>query len=236
MFKVFQIEYRVKKLKEAVHDFEKMGFEVEWGSNPKTACTAYIKFINGPMIDLFVIPSIAFYLSYFSGIVYGTSARKRWQKWCRKKEGICDFNIKSIQEKSNSIRKFNDTCAWVNDNIMKMNRVMNGKRKDFSGNLIEFKYCMPQVLDFPLMASDYSSGNNANIRHAHKNGATEISKIVLGVPRKHVKIMKRLLESDERINIVESTKTEIREIYIKGLKIKHLTGNTHGIKIIGEDK
>ena len=88
MFKVFQIECRVRKLKEAVHDFEKMGFEVEWGSNPKTACTAYIKFINGPMIELFVIPSIAFYLSYFSGIVYGTSARKRWQNGAKKRRNL----------------------------------------------------------------------------------------------------------------------------------------------------
>ena len=34
----------------------------------------------------------------------------------RKKEGICDFNIKShTRKKVIQFRKFDDTCAWVNE-------------------------------------------------------------------------------------------------------------------------
>lgn len=232
MFKIYQIQCRVKDLKATVKDFEDLGFEVEWGGRPDRAYNVWIKFNKGPMIEIFRMPGIAYYLSYIRGFFYGKGSCKRWQRWCRSEGGICDFTLKGTEKKLSDINEFNGICKWLDKIGIKSCPIVKGRRKDINGRLIEYKYCMPQISDFPIFLSDYQIPVSDNIIGTHKNGSEEISQIIIGVPREHKEKLTLLLSQDTRVKIVENEVTKILGIHIKGLKNVKSTAKLHGIRIV----
>lgn len=234
MFEVHQIVCKVNNIKTAVEDFEKLGFRVEWGGKPGKSYNAYVKFENGPMIELFTMPVVAYYLSAILGIYYGKNAREKWQKWCKCEEGICDFNLMPVDSKLSSYNGFEKIPGILKSKSILCSPLIVGGKKEESGKKLKYKYMMLNYTGFPFILSNYNDKRSRNQPLKHKNGACEVSEIVLRVKTEDQKEMNFLTQCDKRVHILQGEKNELVGIRLKNLKGPLNDCLLHGINIINE--
>lgn len=233
MLKINQLQCKVTDLQKAVSDFKELGFTVCWGADPERASNAFIYFENGPVIELFLMPDIAYYAASVFGVFYGSSAKRRWKYWCRSNEGWCDFNLKSDNEEA-SLENIGNIRNHVKNKNISVSRVIKGHRTQPDGQKLKFGYFVTDPVELPFITSDYHIKNTIK-KVKHKNGAKEIEWVKVGVNDKNRDKLELLTGDDKKIILVPSEHTNIIEIGIKGIKNK-LDGNRlHGAKIVSLD-
>lgn len=237
MLKCAHIICKVNNLSQAVKDFKRLGFSVEWGSVPTKSNNALIWFGKGPFIELFEESKGYYIFSKLISLFCGKAAGDKLHKWYQLQEGWCDI----AGEDENNDEKYNE-CASINrkklveiqKKIQKLgistSKVIDGSRKKECGNVVKYSLFYLRPTDFPFIVSKYNS-NQRPEKIVHDNGAKEIIKIVVRVVPDLEKTYKKLFENDSRIEIVQGNSTEIADVAISGISKKLDPKLLHGAKI-----
>lgn len=234
MLKINQLQCKVTDLQKAVNDFTELGFTVCWGSDPEKASNAFIYFDKGPVIELFLMPDIAYYAASVFGIFYGSSAKRRWKHWCRSNEGWCDFNLQSDNTDDASLENIGNLRNSIKDKNISVSKVIKGHRKQPDGQKLQFGYFVTDPVELPFVTSDYHIKNTIK-KVKHTNGAKEIEWVKVGVSDENRAKLELLTNDDKRIVLVPSEHTNIIEIGIKGIRNKLDGSRLHGAKIVSLD-
>ena len=237
MLKCAHVICKVNNIKQAVIDFQKLGFSVEWGSNPQKADNALIWFNEGPFIELFEEKSFYYKFSRMISIFCGSAAGNKLRKWYLMKEGWCDVAGEDINNNENMIEDEKLNCKELDDLRKKIRRigldtskVIKGNRKKPNGKIVRYSIFYLSPVEYPFVVSKYDSLQRPSII-VHQNGALEIEKIIISVPQKMIKKYIQLFGNDSRIEIRKGNLFEISNVLIKGISCDLNKNLMHGAKI-----
>lgn len=173
MEQIDHILIRVENLKEAIIDFEKMGFNIVYGTIPQKTYNAMIYFEDESFIELVDVskfPKIVKGLGKLGIQKWMSSFYKRIFKYATSEEIILDFAI----YRSNFSLLENKRTKKAISSVFKM------KRKNHLGDLLRWELASPNNLDLPFIMSDYTPykyPNNECLKHP--NGVVGISRLTL---------------------------------------------------------
>ena len=237
MLKCAHVICKVSDIKQAVIDFRKLGFSVEWGSNPKKADNALIWFNEGPFIELFEEKSFYYKFNKMISIFCGSAAGNKLRKWYLMKEGWCDVAGEDINNNENIIEDAKANCKQLDDLRKKIQRidldtskVIKWSRRKPNGKIVRYSIFYLSPVEYPFVVSKYDSLQRPR-KIVHENGALEIEKIIISVPPKMIKKYMYLFKNDSRIEIRKGNSLAISNVLIKGISCDLNKNLMHGAKI-----
>lgn len=231
MLKISHIQCRVHDIKKAVHDYEKAGFQVEWGRDPKNSLNAFIWFNQGPFIELFEMKRFMSPIQFPLGILYGRSMRERWVKWMIQREGLIDFALEGYEEDIAKQENLHLVRNEINNLGICTSKVLNGRRKKPTGEIVTYGFFSLSPCDLPFVVSAYNTPQRPK-QIAHSNGSQYIHSLTISCPDETAEILNTLLVDKAMLTIKESNKFNIDGITIEGLTNKIDTKLLHGANLI----
>lgn len=231
LLKISHIQCRVHDIKKAVSDYEKAGFQVEWGRNPKNSLNAFIWFEQGPFIELFEMKQFMSLIKVPLGLLYGKSMGERWMKWMVQREGLIDFALEANDEDVAKQENLKLVRKEINKLGIRTSKVLNGRRKKPTGEIVTYGFFSLIPCDLPFVVSAYNTPQRPE-HIVHPNGSQYIQKMSISCPKKFAEILNILLVDNTIINIKESEKFNIDGIFIEGLNSKIETNLLHGANIM----
>ncbi|MFY0517544.1 VOC family protein [Lysinibacillus sp. UGB7] len=234
MLKISHIQCRVNNIKKAVSDFEKAGFHVEWGRNPKNSLNAFIWFEQGPFLELFEMKRFMSAISFPLGIIYGKSMRERWQKWMVQREGLIDFALEGYEEDIAKQENLNLVKRKINNLGIGTSKVLNGRRKKPSGEVVTYGFFSLSPSELPFVVSAYSTPQRP--KHIeHSNGSKYIHSVSVSCTKETKGILNTILINKAMLAINESNKFQIDGITIEGLSDKIDANLLHGANLMRKE-
>ncbi|MGE7110047.1 VOC family protein [Lysinibacillus sp. NPDC047702] len=231
MLKISHILCRVHDIKKAVHDYEKAGFQVEWGRNPKNSLNAFIWFDQGPFIELFEMKRFMSPIQFPLGILYGRSMRERWVKWMIQREGLIDFAIEGYEENIAKQENLNLVRNEINNLGISTSKVLNGRRKKPTGEIVTYGFFSLSPCDLPFVVSAYNTPQRPK-QIKHTNGSQYIHSMTISCPSETVEKLNTLLVDKAMLTTMESKKFNIDGITIEGLTDKLDSKLLHGANLM----
>lgn len=231
MLKVSHILCRVHDIKKAVHDYEKAGFQVEWGRNPKNSLNAFIWFDQGPFIELFEMKRFMSPIQFPLGILYGKSMRERWVKWMFQREGLIDFALEGYEEDIAKQENLHLVRNEIKNLGIHTSKVLNGRRKKPTGEIVTYGFFSLSPCDLPFVVSAYNTPQRPK-QIKHLNGSQYIQSMTISCPDETAEILNTLLVDKVMLTIKESKKFNIDGITIEGLTNKIDTKLLHGANLM----
>lgn len=231
MLKISHILCRVHDIKKAVHDYEKAGFQVEWGRNPKNSLNAFIWFDQGPFIELFEMKRFMSPIQFPLGILYGRSMRERWVKWMIQREGLIDFALEGYEEDIAKQENLHLVRNEIKNLGIHTSKVLNGRRKKPTGEIVTYGFFSLSPCDLPFVVSAYNTPQRPK-QIKHLNGSQYIHSMTVSCPYETAEILNTLLVDKVMLTIKESKKFNIDGITIEGLTDKIDTKLLHGANLM----
>lgn len=231
MLKVSHILCRVHDIKKAVHDYEKAGFQVEWGRNPKNSLNAFIWFDQGPFIELFEMKRFMSPIQIPLGILYGRSMRERWVKWMIQREGLIDFALEGCEKDIAKQENLHLVRNEIKNLGIHTSKVLNGRRKKPTGEIVTYGFFSLSPCDLPFVVSAYNTPQRPK-QIKHLNGSQYIHSMTISCPDETAEILNTLLVDKVMLTIKESKKFNIDGITIEGLTNKIDTKLLHGANLM----
>lgn len=233
MLKISHIQCRVNNIKEAVNNFERAGFQVEWGRNPKNSLNAFIWFEEGPFIELFEMKRFMLPIGFPLGLIYGASMRARWMKWMTRHEGLIDFALEGSNEEMAKQENINVLRRDLNYLGISTSKVLNGRRKKPSGEVITYGFFSLTPSELPFVVSAYSTPQRP--KHIdHANGSKYIQSMSINCTKEVLEVLNEILIDNVTLTINMDQVCKINSITIKGLSEKIDTRLLHGANLLTE--
>ncbi|MGM7636987.1 VOC family protein [Bacillus sp. Hm123] len=231
MLKISHIQCRVHDIKKAVSDYEKAGFQVEWGRNPKNSLNAFIWFEQGPFIELFEMKRFMSLIKFPLGIMYGKSMGERWMKWTVHREGLIDFALEGYEEDIAKQENLKLVRREINNLGIRTSKVLNGRRKKPTGEIVTYGFFSLSPCNLPFVVSAYSTPQRPE-RIVHLNGSQYIQSMSVSCTNETAEILNSLLVNKTMLTIKESKKFNIDAITIEGLTEKIDANLLHGANLM----
>ncbi len=229
MLKCCQIICKVKNVKKAVENLKKVGFSVQWGSEPNKANNAFLWFEKGPFIEFFSMSSYWYYLSVPFGLIYGQAARKRLAYWSRHPEGWCDIALASTNELKEAINtnELTQIELTVNQAGISTSRIIHGHRVRPDGLKVKFSFMATEPVGLPFLVSTYDPPQRPK-KIRHPNGARGVEWVKVAVASTHFEQFLTLTRGDKWIKPELASQTQVLEVGLAGLKNELDSKDLHG--------
>lgn len=191
---------KVDDLHQAVRDFRKLGFTVDYASAERKARHAHIWFSSGPIVELLSTPPGASLMTVPLNLAFGRGAGARMTRWARATEGFCDAAVLAGREE-----------------LRRAGRVVNWKRTKPDGSTTEFAFAYPRQDRAPFLVTPYDPPQHpANVSHA--NGAERVSRVLVDVAPTDRAEFDRITAGGGDFEIRDADVTAIRAVVLPGLK------------------
>ncbi len=184
------ILYKVKDVKQAVKDFEDMGFTVTPG-----AYNSHIWFDDESFIELFEFREKKFML--FIMKLFGMRGAVNKMEYYKNADyGFVEFSLENDRD------DLDEENALLKQMGYKFNS-FTMKKKNVNGLKLKWKITFPRDAKFPFLVAPASTkAHNMPKGVVHKNGAKEIEKITWGFNEKRRRDVSRLTD-DKRLEFVD---------------------------------
>jgi len=228
--KLSHIQFKVEDLHCAVKDFERLGFTVEYGKEPKKATNAFIWFGQDAFFEIITMPKMAEKLAYPLGILFGKGMRLRWKKYADIKGGIADIGIEGKNPIQASMKNMKHIRAFLIKEGIPCSRIMTESRKAPNKPKTRFSFFVPDNPNLPLVTSAYSVMQKPQEIH-HENGITGIKWVKVQCNNKVKMEFQKMLGKEKRIKFVEGKEFNICSVCFKGAKQTLDEAYLHGLMV-----
>jgi hypothetical protein len=219
---------KVNDLAQAVDDYEKLGFTVQWGNPPEKAVNALIWFEQGPFIELLLARKVGFpaSITWVLNRLVPNGIFKRLKNWNDRPEGWCDIVLEThdtdVKPEVESLRQQG----------MKIAGPITGKRNppDVT-TTIRTQTAIPHNPKLPLLMGVYRP-NPRPARITHANGATSVHTITVGVEERYRADWAKVLDQDDPWMKLVDDNIGVQSVSLNGLKDNLPPELTHGAVIL----
>lgn len=181
-FSIGHILIKTNNFREAVNDFEKLGFTVTYGGRPEKATNALIYFKDGTFLEIYdakmsknadkLVPHILNIVAMFD-----KTRADRYRNYTSSKEGFNEYAIDSVPKSD-----YGKNMEELKKTGLNLSKNHTMKRKDIHGNLLNWSVTFPSDWHLPFFMSSYSPDiKKRNNEISHKNGTQGIVKLLIGV-------------------------------------------------------
>lgn len=179
-FQIGHILIKVDNLKEAVEDYEALGFRVTYGSVPGKSTNAMVYFEDGSFLELFSTNFGQPVNSIMGFMVKCMHALKniyagRMNKYILPGEGFRDYALDSAEGK-----EFRSNLGMLENQGLSIFGPKHMKRKNAEGILLQWSLCYTPQEHLPFFMSPYSpSEAMTTLKTNHLNGVSGLAELVI---------------------------------------------------------
>jgi hypothetical protein len=211
----------VKDLHQAVADFRRLGFTVEYATTERKAQHAHVWFHRGPIIELLCPPRNAALFTWPIDLFAGRGAGRRMVRWARQPEGFCDVAV--VVDAADLA----GPLARLRAAGIRTGRQVRWTRTRPDGAKTRFQFAYPRHDRLPFLVTPYDPPQHPE-RVAHPNGATALSAVHMGVREEDRAAFALITGGDPTFRAVPAPVTGVLAIEIAGLASEPDPAFTHG--------
>ncbi|WOO38123.1 VOC family protein [Anaerocolumna sp. AGMB13020] len=246
-FTLGHVLIKTNDFREAVKDFEKLGFTVTFGSCEEKATNALIYFSDESFLELYdanmgkLKPLVPFILN-IAGL-FDKARADRYRNYTSSGEGVNEYALDS-----NPKSDFHNNVQELRNRGYEISKNYSLKRIDLAGNELHWEMALSKDWHLPFFMSAYEPELPKDRRQlTHENGAVGIKRLAIAVDNlshyeekynqifgQGVKLGKGIFYhlGKQEIYIYPGSSYEIQEIWLLGNKDCRLEPYlTHGAKI-----
>ena len=191
--KVGHVLFKTNNLKASFKAFEKLGFNVEYGSKSKPH-NALIYFSEGPYIELLEKAPISPFIKLILRLMGRGLLVERFNSWENAKEGF--FEICLENETTNFKKEIRILNKFKEDFF-----ITRSKRTDPSHRVLTWKLLFPNQIKIPFLMTKFSKNPKPN-NFVHPNKIKRIKQISYGTDSKFISILNELCD-DSTLQLYE---------------------------------
>ncbi|MGO1051537.1 VOC family protein [Crossiella sp. CA198] len=215
---------KVDDLRRAVAAYRSVGFDVHYATAEDKALHAHVWFREGPVLELLTAPKGAKFLRWPLEVAFGRGAGRRMVRWAVQPEGFCDaavlVNDDQLTDTRNALRANGSGCG----------RVVNWTRTKPDGQQTRFRFAYPRADRAPFLVTPYDPPQHPpSVTHA--NGATALTKVVLGVRPADLPVLRLLVGDGGDFEFREAEQTGVLAVELAGLRTELDPALTRGALI-----
>jgi catechol 2,3-dioxygenase-like lactoylglutathione lyase family enzyme len=180
MFQIGHVLIKVQDLKEAVRDYEELGFRVSYGSAPDKATNAMIYFEDGSFLELFCTSfgqpmDSVMKLAVKLMLALKSPYAGRYRNYITPVEGFRDYALDSTKG-----QEFAYNMELLKQKGITVHGPRGMKRKNTEGILMTWSLCFPPQERLPFFMSPYSPALSlSSAKTEHPNGAVGFKEITI---------------------------------------------------------
>ncbi|MEM7030574.1 MAG: VOC family protein [Chloroflexota bacterium] len=186
--KLGHILYKVNNLDEAVQEYTRKGFTVEYGRK-KNPYNALIYFAEGPYLELFHNSGMPSFVKRVLDLIGKKALVHRLNTWENSKEGLIAVALENDRSDVDIEQQILDKAN------LKYFKGRSG-RTDTKGRKLRFQGIMPDEMAVPFFGTKF----NVNVRppknYVHPNGVKRIKSVSFGTKAEFVPVIKQLCDDD----------------------------------------
>lgn len=187
--KASHIILKVKDLDEAVAEYRKKGFTVEYGKT-KNPYNAIIYFSEGPYFEILARTGMPKFIKSLFRLFGKKGIVDRLDYWDNHPGGYCGFCIENYRD------NFDEERAILDKHGIKSVQ-MNSHRLDTFGRDLRFSILIPEATDIPFLMTYFSIDPKPK-GFVHENGIKSIKKVIYKTNSDKIPIIRELCD-DERL-------------------------------------
>lgn len=186
--KLGHILYKVNDLDEAVKEFTKKGFTVEYGKK-KNPYNALIYFAEGPYLELFHHSGMPSFVKTILKFFGKQALVHRLNTWENAPEGLIAVALENDRFDVDIEQQILDEANL---------KYFKGKsgRTDAKGRKLKFRGIMPDDMEIPFFGTKFNINVRPPIDYVHPNGVKQIKSVSFGTKEKFVPVIKQLCDDD----------------------------------------
>lgn len=214
----------VADIHQAVADFRRLGFRVDYATAPERAKHAHIWFTRGPVIELLTTPANAHWFKWPIELMAGRGSSARMLRWPAGGEGFCDIALQ--------VDTF-DLGATVDElrrQGIPVGRAVRWERKRPDGQRIRFQFAYPRNDRLPFLVSPYDPPQHPAVVD-HANGATALRRVHMSVRDADREALATLIGDVPGFVLQDGPVTAVRAIELDGLATACHRVLSHGADI-----
>lgn len=185
--KVSHIIYKVKDLHEAVEEFRKQGFTVEYGRT-KNPYNAVIYFSQGPYLELLGSTGMPGIAKRMLRLLGNPKMADRMDFWDNYPSGCCGMHLENyasdLEQEKAALKKYNQKFFEL-----------SSVRKDTKGRALRCRCLFPDELGIPSMMTYFSIDPKPK-NFVHPNGAVRIGNVFFGTESDYISLIQELCDDD----------------------------------------
>lgn len=214
----------VRDLHRAVENFRRLGFQVDYATDPARAQHAHIWFAHGPIIELLTTPRSAPLFKWPLELAFGRGSGRRMLRWPAGGEGFCDVAVRveqpDLRPALDVLRADGVACG----------RAVRWTRTRPDGHKTVFQFAYPRNDRLPFLVSPYDPPQHPP-HSAHANGASALSRVHLGVCAQDEAALRRLIGTDPHFAVHPAQVTGVTGVELRGLRTACDPELSHGAEI-----
>ncbi|WP_437972543.1 VOC family protein [Sorangium sp. So ce260] len=215
----------VRDLHQAVRDYRKLGFKVDYATAERKAQHAHIWFTEGPVVELLTTPRSARWFKWPIELMAGRGSGRRMIRWSESGEGFCDVAVVTDRH------AFDRELTALRKAGVPVGRAIGWRRTKPDGQEIHFKFAYPANDRLPFIVSPYDPPQHPR-ESRHPNGATRLSRVRMGVRAEHREAARRIVGDDPTFVLEPGEMTGVRAIEITGLTADLDPALLHGAVVL----
>lgn len=247
-FTIGHVLIKTYNFREAVKNFEKLGFGVTFGGVPDKATNALIYFKNGTFLELYdskmgkwIDPAVPFLLK--AAGLFDKMRADRYKNYTSSPEGINEYALDSVPKSD-----YRKNIAVLSGKGYGVSKSYAMKRTDPAGNELHWEVTFSADWRLPFFMSEYRPKIKRSDREVnHENEVTGIRRLVVSADDfsyfkdRYDRLFGKAKEEDgccvymleeKEICLRKGVRYGIEEIWLKGKQDKLLDAAlTHGAKI-----
>lgn len=181
--KTSHIIYKVDDLHQAVKEFKKKGFEVEYGTK-KNPYNAIIYFSEGPYLELLASTGMPNFIKRIMRMLGKSKLVDRLNDWDNHKGGPCGVALENykvdLREEKGILEKYKQGYYE-----------MLSRRNDSKGRKLRFTCLFPDEMQLPFLMT-YFNIDPKPVNFIHPNGIRRIKNVSFGTREELIPIIKEL--------------------------------------------
>lgn len=214
----------VRDIHEAVRDYTRLGFNVDYATAKEKARYAHIWFSRGPVLEFVSTPR---FVRFFKGpinLMAGRGAGRRMVAWGETGEGFCDVAVVTDGP------DLAPSLATLRDAGVDFGKTVDWTRVRPDGQRTRFRFAFPVNHRLPFLMTPYDPPQHPETTD-HPNGATALGKVWMGARPEDVGAVRRCLGEDPVVEIQAAEATRVSAIAFTGLDDTLDPGLAHGVVV-----
>ncbi|ACL18661.1 conserved hypothetical protein [Desulfitobacterium hafniense DCB-2] len=191
MLRVSHIIYKVDHLQQAVEDFRRRGFEVEYGTK-RRPYNALIYFSEGPYLELLASTGMPKPLKRLLRFFGKDAMVDRLDYWDSHGGGPCGLALETLKKDLNEERKVLERQGLGYF-------LMKSGRSDTKGRKLRFTGLFPDDMQIPFFMTYFNIDPKPR-NFTHPNGVKRIGSIAFGTEERYIPLIRELC-SDEMLHL-----------------------------------
>ncbi|MEV5409707.1 VOC family protein [Thermopolyspora sp. NPDC052614] len=210
----------VRDLRQAVRDYRRLGFTVDYATAERTARHAHVWFPSGPIIELLCPPRRAALYTWPIELLAGRGAGRRMVRWAREAEGFCDVAVVV------DTPDLTGPLARLRAAGIPTGRRVRWTRTRPDGAKTRFQFAYPRHNRLPFLVTPYDPPQHPEV--THPNGAFALTAVHMGVRDEDRAAFDLITAGDPTFRVEPAPATAVLAVEIAGLRADPDPALTHG--------